>query len=142
MSLGPRAISAIGSFLPLPAVLCARITHEQKPELPEPYATKSAGNGPHNDEPPEGFLPSVEQGFRVNIFMEDFKVMREVFASGERTRVLGIAFKDDYVYVGNTNGPVRFRYDPKTSKRLGEAETLLKMPGGGAHVTRSVAIST
>ena len=175
MSLGPRAISAIGSFLLLPAVLSAQITHGQKPELPEPYATKSAGNGPHNEEPPEGFLPSVEQGFRVNVFAENFKVPRwlftapngdifveetgadqivvlrdtqntggaqqlEVFATGT-LRVFGIAFKDDYVCVGNTNALVRFRYDPKTSKRLGEVEPLLKLPGAGAHITRSVAIS-
>jgi glucose/arabinose dehydrogenase len=65
---------------------------------------------------------------------------REVFATGT-SRVFGIAFKDDYVYVGNINQLVRFRYDPKTSKRLGDAEPLLKLPNGGAHITRSVAIS-
>src|SRR5579863_9621888 len=174
MSLGPRAISAISSFLLLPAVLSAQITHGQKPELPEPYATKSAGNGPHNEEPPEGFLPTATEGFRVNVFAEGFKVprwlatapngdifvaetganqlvvlrdpqntggaqQREVFATGT-SRVFGIAFKDDYVYVGNTNALVRFRYDPKTSKRLGEAEPLMKLPTGG-HETRSVAIA-
>jgi len=64
---------------------------------------------------------------------------REVFATGT-TRVFGIAFKDDYVYAGNTNELVRFRYDPKTSKRLGEAEPLMKLPSGG-HDTRSVAFS-
>src|SRR5271169_1779117 len=175
MPLGPRAISAIGSFLLLPAVLSAQITHGQKPQLPEPYATKSAGNGPHNEEPPEGFLPTASQGFRVNVFAEGFKVprwlatapngdifvaetganqivvlrdtqntggaqQREVFATGT-SRVFGIAFKDDYVYVGNINQLVRFRYDPKTSKRLGEAAALLKLPNSGAHITRSVAIS-
>src|SRR6266705_1319178 len=44
---------------------------------------------------------------------------REVFASGNR-RPFGIAFREDYVYVGNANELVRYRYDPKTSKRLGE----------------------
>ena len=38
------------------------------------------------------------------------------------------------------NELVRFRYDPKTSKRLGEAESLMKLPTGG-HDTRSVAFS-
>ncbi len=52
----------------------------------------------------------------------------------------GIAFKDDYVYIGNTDEIVRFRYDPKTSKRLGESESLLKVPGGG-HSTRTLAIA-
>jgi glucose/arabinose dehydrogenase len=64
---------------------------------------------------------------------------REVFATGTR-RVFGIAFQDKYVYVGNMNELVRFRYDPKTSKRLGEAEHLMWLPSGG-HDTRSVAFS-
>jgi glucose/arabinose dehydrogenase len=178
MTLRFRAVSALASlfFLPaiLPAVLCGQITHGQKPELPAPYSTKSAGNGPRNEEPPPGFLPTVPQGFRVNVFASDFKVPRwlavapngdifvaetganqivvlrdpqntgeakerEIFATGTR-RVFGIAFKDDYVYVGDTNELVRFRYDPKTSKRLGEAEPLMKLPTGG-HETRSVAIA-
>src|SRR5208282_895359 len=174
MKMRVCAVSAIGGFLILPAGLCAQITHGQKPDLPAPYATKSAGNGPRNEEPPPGFLPSVPQGFRVNVFAEGFKVprwlavapngdiflaetganqivvlrdpqntggaqQREVFASSAR-RVFGIAFHDDYVYAGNMNELVRFRYDPKTSKRLGEAEHLLWLPSGG-HETRSVAIS-
>src|SRR5258707_7486141 len=35
---------------------------------------------------------------------------------------------------------VRFKYDPKTSQRIGEAEKLLDLPGGG-HDTRNVAIT-
>jgi glucose/arabinose dehydrogenase len=174
MILRVRAISAIGSFLILPGIICAQVTHGQKPNLPAPYSTKSAGNGPRNDKPPAGFLPTVPQGFRINVFAADFKrprwltvapngdifvaenganqivvlrdpqntggaQQREVFATGT-TRVFGIAFKDDYVYVGNMNELVRFRYDPKTSKRLGEAESLMKLPSGG-HDTRSVAFS-
>ena len=64
---------------------------------------------------------------------------RETFASGLRYP-FGIAFHDDYVYVGNTNEIVRYRYDPKTSKRLGEAEHLLNVPAGG-HSTRALAIT-
>jgi glucose/arabinose dehydrogenase len=178
MTLRFRAVSTLASSLILPAilptVLCGQITHGQKPELPAPYSTKSAGNGPHNEAPPPGFLPTVPQGFRINVFASDFKVPRwlavapngdiflaetganqivvmrdpqntgeakerEIFATGTR-RVFGIAFKDDYVYVGDTNELVRFRYDPKTSKRLGEAEPLMKLPTGG-HETRSVVIA-
>ncbi|MGH9676188.1 MAG: PQQ-dependent sugar dehydrogenase, partial [Candidatus Acidiferrum sp.] len=65
---------------------------------------------------------------------------REVFVNGMR-RPFGIAFHDEYVYVGNTNALLRFRYDPKTSKRLGEAERLMDLPAGG-HFTRSLAFST
>ena len=64
---------------------------------------------------------------------------REIFVSGQN-RPFGIAFHENYVYVGNTNKVVRFRYDPKTSKRLGEAEHLLDLPSGG-HDTRSLAFS-
>jgi glucose/arabinose dehydrogenase len=64
---------------------------------------------------------------------------REKFASG-LTRPFGIAFHDDYVYVGTMKQLVRFKYDPRTSKRLGEAEPLLSLPGGG-HDTRSVVFS-
>jgi len=42
--------------------------------------------------------------------------------------------------VGNMNELARFRYDPKTSKRLGEKEHLLDLPSGG-HDTRSLAFS-
>jgi glucose/arabinose dehydrogenase len=64
---------------------------------------------------------------------------RETFAADLRYP-FGIAFKDEYVYIGNTDEIVRFRYDPKTSKRLGESESLLKVPAGG-HATRTLAIA-
>lgn len=64
---------------------------------------------------------------------------REVFVSG-MTRPFGIAFHEDYVYVGNMNALLRFHYDPKTSKRTGEAEHLLDLPTGG-HSTRAVTFS-
>jgi glucose/arabinose dehydrogenase len=64
---------------------------------------------------------------------------REVFVDG-MNRPFGIAFHDDYVYIGNMNELVRFKYDPKTSKRLGEKEHLLNLPSGG-HDTRSVAVA-
>ena len=158
----------------LPLALSAQVTHGQKPNLPPPFATKSAGNGPNRVKPPAGFLPQVPAGFRVNIFASGFKnprfltvapngdifladsgageivVMRdpqntggaqqrEVFANGMR-RPFGIAFHEDYVYVGNTNALLRFRYDPKTSKRLGEAEHLMDLPPGG-HWTRDIAFT-
>jgi glucose/arabinose dehydrogenase len=158
-----------------PGLLRAQVTNGKKPQLPPPFATKSAGNGTDSVKPPAGFLPTVPQGFRVNVFATDFREPRwltvapngdifladtgagqviilrdpqrtggaqerEVFASG-LDRPFGVAFHDDYVYVGNTNALVRFRYDPKSSKRLGEAEKLLALPGGGAHSTRAVAFS-
>jgi len=64
---------------------------------------------------------------------------REIFVSDQK-RPFGIAFHEDYVYIGNTREVVRFRYDPRTSKRLGEKEHLMDLPGGG-HDTRSLAFS-
>lgn len=66
-------------------------------------------------------------------------VTREVFGS-RLNRPFGIAFHEDYVYVGNTNALVRFRYDAKTSKRLGEAEHLMDLPHGG-HWTRDLVFT-
>ena len=158
----------------LPACLPAQVTHGQKPKLAKPFETKSAGNGPERTKPPAGFLPTVPQGFQINVFAANFKrprwltvapngdifladtgageiiVMRdpkntggaqerEVFVDGMR-RPFGIAFHEDYAYVGNMNELVRFRYDPKTSKRLGEKEHLLDLPSGG-HDTRAVVFS-
>ena len=67
---------------------------------------------------------------------------REVFAD-HLNLPFGIAFHDDYVYVANTNQVVRFRYDPKTSSRLGDAELILDLPGLGynQHWTRSITFS-
>jgi glucose/arabinose dehydrogenase len=157
-----------------PALLTAQVTHGKKPQLPLPYATKSSANGPDKVSPPQGFLPTVPAGFKVNVFATGFKrprwlivapnhdifladtgageivVMRdpentggaqtrETFVTG-LSRPFGIAFHDDYVYVGAMKELVRFKYDPKTSKRLGEAEYLMNLPGGG-HDTRSVVFS-
>jgi len=64
---------------------------------------------------------------------------REVFVAGMK-EPFGIAFRGNYVYVGNTGELVRFPYDPKTSKRTGEAEHLLDLPTKG-HSTRSLVFS-
>ena len=64
---------------------------------------------------------------------------REIFVDGQRGP-FGIAFHENYVYVGNMNEVVRFRYDPKTSKRLGEKEHLMDLPTGG-HTTRALVFS-
>jgi glucose/arabinose dehydrogenase len=164
------------SALLVPAVpATAQVTHGLKPDLPAPFSTKSAGNGPSEGKPPAGFLPTVPAGFQVNIFAKDLKrprflavapngdvfvaetgssqisVLRDPQVSGgaqqnelfadKLKQPFGIAFHDDYVYVGNTNEVVRFKYDKQTSKRLGAAEHILDLPGGGGHFTRTIAFS-
>ena len=169
-----RNILALAFTIFLPSRSPAQVTHGQKPKLPPPFATNSAGNGPNRVKPPAGFLPTVPPGFRLNVFATNFRQprlltaapsgdifladtgageiivlrdprhtggaqAREVFVSDMR-RPFGIAFREGYVYIGNSNELVRFRYDPKTSKRLGEKEHLLDLPPGG-HDTRSLAFS-
>lgn len=55
----------------------------------------------------------------------------------------GIAFWGEYVYVAETDRIVRFRYDSGSSRRLGDAEHILDLPGRGYHQhwTRSIAFS-
>jgi len=67
---------------------------------------------------------------------------RDVFADGLKLP-FGIAFRNDYVYIGSTNEVVRFRYDMATSRRLGDPEHVLDLPGNGhdGHWTRSLAFS-
>lgn len=150
------------------------ITNGKKPNLPPPFVTKSANNGPNKEKGPAGFLPKVIPGFNVSLYASDFTVPRwltvapngdifvadtgarevvilrdpqntgkptdrEVFAKTQG-QPFGIAFHDDYVYIGNTTSLVRYHYDPKTSKRTGEAEKLMSLPGGG-HSTRAVVIA-
>jgi glucose/arabinose dehydrogenase len=73
---------------------------------------------------------------------EDEAGSRAVFAD-HLNLPFGIAFHEDYVYIADTNEVLRFRYDPKTSKRLGAAEHILDLPGLGYHQhwTRSLAFS-
>ena len=80
MSRLSRSRNAFATLLLVPALLAGQstpqITHGKKPVLPAPYETKSAGNGPSKEAPPEGFLPTVPAGFRINIFASSFKTPR------------------------------------------------------------------
>jgi glucose/arabinose dehydrogenase len=56
----------------VPSIVSAQLTNGMKPQLPRPFATRSAGNPPEDSAPPKGFLPTVPPGFRINIFAQDF----------------------------------------------------------------------
>ncbi|MGB7436546.1 MAG: sorbosone dehydrogenase family protein [Candidatus Acidiferrum sp.] len=166
MVLSSAFLTAIPAF--------SQVTHGKKPDLPPPFATKSAGNGPDDAKPPAGFLPKAPNGFQVSVYATDFTGPRfmivapngdifladmgagqvvvlhdqekgggtpqKVLFADKLTRPFGIAFHDDYVYVGNMTSVVRFRYEKRTSKRIGNAEHIMDLPGGG-HETRTVAFS-
>jgi glucose/arabinose dehydrogenase len=170
----PR-IAAFGALLAAPGILCGQVTHGQKPQLPAPFATKSAGNPPEEAKPAKGFLPTVPAGFKINVFATDFNEprwltvapngkdifladthgntiyilrdpsntggaqQRETFLSG-LDQPFGIAFHDDYIYVGDTDAVLRYKFDPVNSKKLGDAEKIMDLPRRG-HSTRAVAFS-
>jgi glucose/arabinose dehydrogenase len=104
-------------------------------DLKTPRAMAIAPNG-------DIFLAEVGSG-QVTILRDPQNTggaqQREVFAGGLH-RPFGIAFRENYVYIGNTNGLIRFKYDPKTSKRVGDEEKLMDLPPGG-HWTRNLAFS-
>lgn len=65
---------------------------------------------------------------------------RTLFAEG-LDQPFGIAFLEDYVYIADNDELIRFRYDPKTSHRLGDRENILELPRAGMHTTRTVQFS-
>jgi glucose/arabinose dehydrogenase len=65
---------------------------------------------------------------------------KEVFAEGLNLP-FGIAFHQNYVYVGDTDAVLRFQYDPATSKKLGGPEKIMDLPPYGSHWTRTLAFS-
>jgi glucose/arabinose dehydrogenase len=115
------------SLLLFPSLLFAQsapqITHGNKPVLPAPYETKSAGNGPGKTTPPEGFLPTVPAGFRINIFASNFKT----------PRLLTVAPNGDIFLAETGANQVVVLRDPKSTGMAQEREVFasgLKRPFG------------
>src|SRR5260370_31477336 len=74
--MSARNASVLASILALAPLTPAQVTHGQKPKLPAPFLTKSAGNPPEVEKPPAVFLPKVPQGFKLNVFATNFKYPR------------------------------------------------------------------
>src|SRR2546427_9971443 len=87
----------------LPSLASSQVTHGQKPKLPVPFATNSAGNGPCGEKAPAGFLPTVPPGFRLNIFAANFK----------RPRWLTVAANGDIFLADTGAGEVVLLRDPQ-----------------------------
>lgn len=62
---------------------------------------------------------------------------RTAFATGLR-QPHGLAFRDGYLYVANTDAVVRFAYKTGDTKASGPAQKLVDLPSGGGHSTRTV----
>jgi glucose/arabinose dehydrogenase len=63
-------------------------------------------------------------------------------SNGEMTQPFGLAFHDGYLYVGNTNSLVRYKYTTGDTKASGPPEKLAELPGFGNHSTRNVLFSS
>ncbi len=119
-----------------------------QPKVPEGFKVSIFASGLRNPRwmavAPNGdvFLAESGSGEVIVLHSSPSGVSREVFADGLNLP-FGIAFHENYVYVAATNRVFRFAYDPNTSKRTGEAENILNLPGFGynQHWTRSLAFS-
>jgi glucose/arabinose dehydrogenase len=154
--------------------------HIDAKDLPAPFATKSATNGPRVVDRPANVVPVAPPGFKVGLFADgldeprklltapngdifvveshpgDVKVFRgigadgkpkqtETFASGLR-QPYGIAFyppgpNPQYIYIGNTDAIVRYKYKNGDLKAEGTSEKVTALPGGPYHWTRDLVFS-
>jgi glucose/arabinose dehydrogenase len=92
-----------GILLLLPSILHAQVTNGQKPKLPPPFATKSAGNPPEETMPPKGFLPTVPSGFQINVFATGF----------DEPRWLIVAPNNDIFLADTHGGKIYILRDPQ-----------------------------
>jgi len=61
--------------------------------------------------------------------------------TAEMLQPFGLAFHEGYLYVGNTNSIVRYKYTAGDTKASGPAEKLRDLSGGGNHFTRNIVFS-
>ena len=154
-------------------ILLLQLAHHEVrlQDLPKPFASKDADNPPRIVPRPQGAELHVPPGFKVELWAEGLDRPRqmalapsgEVFVAeprGNRVSVyrdgkkidtfaenldlpFGIAFHDDWLYVGNTGSVVRFAYKRGQSKASGKPEKIATLPGRGynQHWTRNVIFS-
>jgi glucose/arabinose dehydrogenase len=137
-------------------------------KLPAPYATPSVRNNPHVISKPSGIQLRVPSGFTVEEYLSGFAVPRfmllgphqELLVSdsardGEGcvwliqgkqrkklienlTRPYGLAFWQDYLYVGEQTSIKRYKYDAKAMTAGPGAEVVSLKNFGEGHWTRSI----
>jgi glucose/arabinose dehydrogenase len=150
-------------------------------DLPAPYVTRSASNGPQLVARPQGAWPKVPTQFSVQLYATgldnprlirtapngDFflaesssgkiKVFRGITGDGKPERSdtfatglnqpYGIAFyppgaNPQWMYVGNTDSVVRFRYQNGDLQARGPAQHIVDLPHGPGHWTRDVQFTS
>lgn len=63
-------------------------------------------------------------------------------STGEVRMPFGLAFQNGYLYVGNTNSVVRYKYTTGDTKTQGAPQKLVDLPGGQNHPMRDVLFSS
>ncbi|MFY9571977.1 MAG: sorbosone dehydrogenase family protein [Blastocatellia bacterium] len=133
---GPRNLSTViprpeGAELTVPPGFKVGVFAEG--DLQQPRNMALAPNG-------DVFL-AESRGNRVSILRDsngDGRVdERFVFASG-LSRPFGLAFWKDYLYIGNTDSVVRFKYKAGQTQAEGQPEKIVELPAGPGHWTRNV----
>jgi glucose/arabinose dehydrogenase len=154
-------------------ILLLQLAHHEVrlQDLPKPFASKDADNPPRIVPRPQGAELHVPPGFKVELWAEGLDRPRqmalapsgEVFVAEPRSNRIsvyrdgkrldtfaenldlpfGIAFHDDWLYVGNTGSVVRFAYKRGQLKATGKPEKIAALPGRGynQHWTRNVIFS-
>jgi len=150
----------------LPQAAPQRLAHHdvRVEQLPEPYATHSAGNPARIIKRPSNASLQLPPGFRAAVYAEDLEDPRnmvlapngDVFVAetaAGRISILrgqqrfafasdldhpfGLAFTNGFLYVGNESSVVRFPYAPGQTAARGPAQRIASLPSGG-HSTRNV----
>jgi len=143
---------------------------QKMPDLPAPFATPSAANGPKIIPRPDAAKFTVPAGFTVEEYAAGLQKPRvmlvgpggevlvtesvakgaiTVFSSDGKTRKkliegvdrpYGMALTKDWLYVGEPTSIKRYKYDSKTQS-VGSAEEIVALKGyEKGHWTRSLAI--
>jgi len=104
------------------------------PAAPAPAAAPQ-GRGAQPAQPPPAPAPPSVLGANAPACAPppDFAVR----GPGNLRLPFGLAFHDGYLYVGNTDSIVRYKYSNGDLKAQGEPEKLLELPTGG-HSTRNI----
>jgi glucose/arabinose dehydrogenase len=149
-------------------------------DLPAPFETSSANNGPRLVARPNGAQLLVPSGFRVDLFYEGtvgasprtmalapngdvfvvdsgghrLYILRDADGDGKAEATFtfaqradgldspfGIAFRDRFLYVANTNRVVRFAYESGQTVAAGPAEVVVASLPTGGHWTRNLIFS-
>lgn len=141
-----------------------------KVDLPQPYHSTSANNGPRVVNRPAGAQLTLPAGFKIEEWAEGFKRPRfllqgpsgEVLVSDtiiggsvvairgkDRRDVLtkldrpyGMAFYQDWLYVAEPTSVKRYKYDSRTAS-AGPGQEVVRYEGmGRGHATRTIAFDS